>query len=70
MLCVVFFQMFDFGQVHNTDIDPDGLYIHLPWCERKCPYCDFFSVAGEGQDIEGSLEALISEVERRGPRSP
>lgn len=46
------------------------LYVHVPFCEAKCPYCDFFSVAGEGQDIEGSLEALISEVERRGPRSP
>ena len=22
---------------------PLGLYIHLPWCERKCPYCDFNS---------------------------
>ncbi|MBT3645147.1 MAG: hypothetical protein HN530_10125, partial [Gammaproteobacteria bacterium] len=18
-----------------------GLYIHIPWCEKKCPYCDF-----------------------------
>lgn len=24
-------------------LPPLGLYIHLPWCERKCPYCDFNS---------------------------
>ncbi len=23
-----------------------GLYIHIPFCRRKCPYCDFFSVSG------------------------
>jgi oxygen-independent coproporphyrinogen-3 oxidase len=25
------------------EVPPLGLYIHLPWCERKCPYCDFNS---------------------------
>lgn len=25
------------------NLPPLGLYIHLPWCERKCPYCDFNS---------------------------
>lgn len=24
-------------------LPPLGLYVHLPWCERKCPYCDFNS---------------------------
>lgn len=46
------------------------LYVHVPFCEAKCPYCDFFSVAGEGQDVEGSLEGLIAEIERRAPRDP
>ena len=27
----------------TTTSPPLGLYIHLPWCERKCPYCDFNS---------------------------
>jgi oxygen-independent coproporphyrinogen-3 oxidase len=26
-------------------LPPLGLYVHLPWCERKCPYCDFNSHA-------------------------
>jgi oxygen-independent coproporphyrinogen-3 oxidase len=46
------------------------LYIHVPFCEAKCPYCDFFSIAGEGQDVRGSLDALLVELERRAPVSP
>ena len=26
-----------------TESLPLGLYVHLPWCIRKCPYCDFNS---------------------------
>ena len=30
---------------HLAELPPLGLYIHLPWCVRKCPYCDFNSHA-------------------------
>ena len=30
-------------------LPPLALYIHLPWCERKCPYCDFNSYQREAQ---------------------
>ena len=29
-------------------MSPLALYVHLPWCVRKCPYCDFNSHEGRG----------------------
>ena len=46
------------------------LYVHLPFCAAKCHYCDFFSVPAEGQDVEGTLLAVETEIRRRAPRSP
>ncbi len=46
------------------------LYVHLPFCAAKCHYCDFFSVPGEGQDIEGMVDAILVEAAARAPRSP
>ncbi len=41
-----------------------GLYLHLPWCVRKCPYCDFNShpLAGEVPE-QGYVEALLADLE-------
>ena len=30
--------------------DSCGLYIHVPFCVRKCPYCDFYSTAGDAAE--------------------
>ena len=51
---------------------PEGtaLYVHLPFCEAKCHYCDFYSVAAAGQDVDGLIDALLVEAELRGPRAP
>lgn len=38
-----------------------GLYIHVPFCQRKCAYCDFYSRA-ESQFIEAYVEALCREI--------
>ncbi len=44
--------------------------MHLPFCEAKCHYCDFFSVPSAGQDIEGTVLAVLKEAELRAPQRP
>jgi len=39
-----------------------GLYIHIPFCARKCPYCDFNSYAGLDTLQAPYVEALIAEM--------
>jgi oxygen-independent coproporphyrinogen-3 oxidase len=44
-----------------------GLYIHIPFCRRKCAYCDFYSVErGEQTVIQRYLSALCREITLRG----
>ncbi len=43
---------------------PAGLYIHIPFCVKKCEYCDFVSFAGCGASIDAYLEALAAEAEQ------
>jgi len=43
---------------------PAGLYIHVPFCRAKCPYCDFYSVTDPGSILE-YIEALIAELNMR-----
>lgn len=45
------------------------LYLHVPFCARKCPYCDFNSVAGRETEYAAYVEALLTEV-RRLPAGP
>jgi len=46
-------------------LPPLGLYIHLPWCERKCPYCDFNSHALIGNIPEKDyVAALIADLDQ------
>jgi len=45
-----------------------SLYVHLPWCLAKCPYCDFNSYAATEFPAEAYVDALIADLERELPR--
>lgn len=54
----------------NTDPQkPTGLYIHIPFCEKKCFYCDFYSVTDHSQ-IPYFLAALQKEMQLASRLSP
>jgi oxygen-independent coproporphyrinogen-3 oxidase len=45
-------------------LPPLALYVHLPWCVRKCPYCDFNSHEARGTLPEDEyVDALIADLE-------
>jgi oxygen-independent coproporphyrinogen-3 oxidase len=54
------------GLLQLTSLPPLSLYVHLPWCLKKCPYCDFNSHAwaGGGELPEQRyLDALCADLE-------
>ncbi|HMS05534.1 MAG TPA: radical SAM protein, partial [Burkholderiaceae bacterium] len=52
------------GLLQLTELPPLSLYVHLPWCLRKCPYCDFNSHETPAQLPEREyLAALLADLE-------
>jgi oxygen-independent coproporphyrinogen-3 oxidase len=50
-------------------LPPLSLYVHLPWCVRKCPYCDFNSHAARGELPQAEyVSALLRDLEFDLPR--
>ncbi len=47
-----------------------GLYIHIPFCVRKCQYCDFLSFASDEIMRQQYVEALVLEIQRAKERYP
>ncbi|GLX12138.1 YggW family oxidoreductase [Pseudomonas straminea] len=45
-------------------LPPLALYVHIPWCVRKCPYCDFNShAAGPNLPEEAYVDALLADLD-------
>lgn len=62
------------NRVSLSALPPLSLYIHFPWCEKKCPYCDFNSHqikdgvdASKGFDEKRYIKALITDLETELP---
>ena len=53
-----------------TTLPPLSLYVHLPWCVSKCPYCDFNShTAGDAAPRERYLEAVCADLKAEAKRA-
>ncbi|HVZ34197.1 MAG TPA: radical SAM protein, partial [Polyangiaceae bacterium] len=51
-----------------SEPDPGlGVYVHFPWCIKKCPYCDFLSIPTAQEDIPHAryADAVLAELEAR-----
>lgn len=46
-----------------------GLYVHVPFCETKCGYCDFYSVPLQGRATSPLVRAMVTELDLRLPEA-
>lgn len=52
------------SRLAEPGLPPLSLYVHLPWCVRKCPYCDFNSHAAQGElPRDEYVDALLKDLE-------
>ncbi len=52
------------SRVSFATLPPLALYVHIPWCARKCPYCDFNSHEARGEIPQDEyIAALIADLE-------
>ncbi|GAC1435459.1 MAG: radical SAM family heme chaperone HemW [Chloroflexota bacterium] len=54
------------GEPFTDPLDsPLALYVHVPFCERRCIYCDFATFTGAEAQVPAYLQALDQEIARR-----
>ncbi|SEV91532.1 oxygen-independent coproporphyrinogen-3 oxidase [Aliiroseovarius sediminilitoris] len=56
--------------LENWQIGGFGLYVHWPFCQSKCPYCDFNSHVVASIDHDAWLEAYVAEIDRYASETP
>ncbi len=44
--------------------NPIGLYLHIPFCRGKCPYCDFYSMRADAACMDTYTQALQKSLEQ------
>lgn len=49
-----------------TEATPKGLYLHIPFCAKKCAYCDFYSACVSDGMLDSYTESLIREIKNWG----
>jgi oxygen-independent coproporphyrinogen-3 oxidase len=49
---------------HNSGKMELGLYIHIPFCVRKCDYCDFLSAPASKETVDAYFAAMLTELEQ------
>jgi putative oxygen-independent coproporphyrinogen III oxidase len=58
------------GSVALAALPPLALYVHLPWCLKKCPYCDFNSHEAQASNLPEAryLDALVADLDAALPQ--
>lgn len=62
----------DSVELADAAADWRSCYVHIPFCARRCPYCDFAVVAAGESDVrhDAYIEAVVAEIELAEPWSP
>ncbi len=47
----------------GDSMKPIGLYIHIPFCNGKCPYCDFYSVIPDKETVDSYVAAVCKKID-------
>lgn len=50
------------GALLPPDFGVDSVYLHVPFCEHRCHYCDFFTLAGRHDEMPAYVDRIVDEL--------